>query len=70
MFFMSDDTRADSGNNDHLTLQNELPPFLWGEKKPSTDSGKIHSASLIKIQIYLSKPSHNPSISYKKTWKA
>ena len=45
-------------------------PSYGGGKQTSTDVGKIHSASLIKIQIYLSKPSHNPSISYKKTWKA
>ena len=32
---ISDDTRADSGNTDHLSLLNQLPSFLWA-KSPLT----------------------------------
>ena len=46
--FISDGTRADSGNTDHLTLLNQLPLSLWA--KSPTDVGKIHSVSPIKIQ--------------------
>ena len=51
---ISDGTRADSGNTDHLSLLNQLPPFLW--VKSPTYAGKIHSTPLIKIQIDPSKP--------------
>ena len=52
--FISYSTRADSGNTDHLSLLNQLPLTLYA--KSPTDIGKIHSASLIKIQIDTSKP--------------
>ena len=38
---ISDGTRADSGNTDHLSLLNQLPLSLWA--KSPTDVGKIHS---------------------------
>ena len=51
---ISDDTGADSGNPDHLSLLIQLPPPLWA--KSPTGVGKIHSASPIDIQVDLSKP--------------
>ena len=52
--FVSDSTRTDSENTDHLSLLNPLPSSLWA--KSPTDIGKIHSAPPIKIQIDLLKP--------------
>lgn len=51
---VSDGTRADSRNTDHLSLLNQLPLSSW-TKSPS-DVGKILNASHIKIQIDSSKP--------------
>ena len=50
----SHSTGPDSGNTDHLSLLNQLPPSLWA--KYPTDIDKIHSALPIKIQIDPSKP--------------
>ena len=49
-----EDTRADSGDIDHLSLLNQLPPSF--EAQSPMDIGKIHSAPLIKIQTHPSKP--------------
>ena len=45
---VSDNTRADSVNTDHLSLLNQLPLSL--RAKSPTDVGKIHSTPPIKIQ--------------------
>ena len=54
MCFISDDTRADSGNTDYLSILNKLPFHLW-EKSP-TIIDKIHGIPSIKIQIGQTKP--------------
>ena len=45
---------GNSGNTNHLSLLNQLPPSLWA--RSPTDIGKVHSAPPIKIQIDSSKP--------------
>ena len=54
MCFISDDTRADSGNTDYLSILNKLP-FHLCEKSP-TIIDKIHGIPSIKIQIGPTKP--------------
>lgn len=39
---------AESGDTHHLSLLDQLPPFLWA--RCSTDTGRIHSIPPIKIQ--------------------
>ena len=51
---VSDGTRADSGNTDHLSLLNQLPLSPWA--KSPTDIGKFHSSPPIKIRIDPLKP--------------
>ena len=51
---ISDGTRADPGNTDHLSLLKQLPPSLWA--KSLTNIGKIHSTPPIKVQTDSSKP--------------
>ena len=51
---VSDGTRADSGNTDHLSLLSQLSLSLWA-RSPS-GVGKVHRAPPIKIQIGTSKP--------------
>ena len=51
---ISDDTRAESGNTDHLSVLNQPLPFLWA--KFPTDIGKIHSTPSIMIRIDSSEP--------------
>ena len=54
IYSFSNCTRADSGNTDHLSLLNQLPPSLWA--KSLTDVGKIHNTPPMKIQVDPSKP--------------
>lgn len=49
-----DSTSVDSGNTDHLSLLNQLPPSLWA--KSPNDISKIHSTPPLKIQKDPSKP--------------
>ena len=47
--YISDDTRTDSGNSEHLSILNQVPHSL--QAKSPIDIGKIHSIPPIKIQI-------------------
>ena len=51
---ISDGTIAESGDNDQLSLLDQLLPFLW--TKSSTGVGRIYSTPPIKNQTDLSKP--------------